>query len=69
MSAPDVESRLIAGIVDDGDPLDCSACVETGDVCSFHAGWAAGWDACSAFVAHVVEADRDAELGHEAVDR
>jgi hypothetical protein len=73
VSAPNVESRVLDDLIDGGDPLDCTACVEAGEVCSFHAGWAAGWDACAAFVAHVVEAELDAELGHaaysEAVDR
>jgi len=73
VSAPDVESRMLDDLVDGGDPLDCPACVEAGEVCSFHAGWAAGWDACAAFVAHVVEIERDAELGQpadtEEVDR
>ena len=46
---------LVAGV----DPLECPACVELGDACRFHAGFAAGWDACAAFVAAVVE-QRDA---------
>lgn len=33
---------------------DCSACVERGDVCTFHAGFAEGWDACACLVADVV---------------
>ena len=58
MSAPGVESDGLDELVDGGDPLDCPSCIEAGDVCSFHSGWAAGWDACAAFVAHVVEGEQ-----------
>jgi hypothetical protein len=44
------------------DPSDCQACVAVGGECVFHAGWAAGWDACTAFVAHAVHEQRAAEL-------
>jgi hypothetical protein len=33
------------------DLLDCMDCVSGGDTCDFHEGFAAGWDACAAFVA------------------
>jgi hypothetical protein len=66
VSAPDIEPVALDELVDGGDPLDCPACIEAGDVCSFHAGWAAGWDACAAFVARVVEDERIGELSHSA---
>lgn len=28
------------------DPFTCPGCVAVGEVCSWHRGWAAGWDAC-----------------------
>ena len=64
MSAPGVESDALDELVDGGDPLECRSCIEAGDVCSFHAGWAAGWDACAVFVAHIVEDERAEELSH-----
>ena len=64
MSAPEIDLGSLDELVDGGDPLDCPACLDAGDVCSFHAGWAAGWDACASFVARVVEDDRDGELSH-----
>jgi hypothetical protein len=64
VSASGINPGSLDELVDGGDPLDCPACIEAGDVCSFHAGWAAGWDACAAFVARVVEGDRDGELCH-----
>jgi hypothetical protein len=36
------------------DPYTCKACVAAGDLCSFHAGFAAGWDACTGLVARLV---------------
>jgi hypothetical protein len=33
------------------DPLACPACVELGDACGFHQGFAEGWDACAEFMA------------------
>jgi hypothetical protein len=36
------------------DPLDCPDCVEAGDICAYHQGWADGWDCAAAVVgAHV----------------
>jgi hypothetical protein len=55
-------------LVDGGDPLECLACIEAGDVCEFHAGWAAGWDACSAFVARIVEDERAGYVRHVDVE-
>ena len=47
----------IAPLIDDetvpDDPYDCAACLAGGDVCQWHEGWAAGWDACARVVAHV----------------
>jgi hypothetical protein len=48
--------------------LECLACIEAGDVCEFHAGWAAGWDACSAFVARIVEDERAGYVRHVDVE-
>jgi hypothetical protein len=45
-----------------GNPYECSACLAIGVACEFHAGWAEGWDACTAFVARVVEDERASEL-------
>jgi hypothetical protein len=42
-------------LVDGGDPYECPACVAGGVECEFHRGWAAGWDACAAFVARMVD--------------
>ena len=56
-------------LVDGGDVLACERCQqvqdapEAGEVCEFHRGWAAGWDACTGFVARVVEEQRAAEAG------
>ena len=61
---PGVDSDVVDELVDGGEPLECLACIEAGDVCSFHAGWATGWDACAEFVAHVVEERRADELLH-----
>lgn len=36
------------------DPTECPACLELGDVCRWHAGWASGWDACAGFMAAYV---------------
>jgi hypothetical protein len=40
-------------VLDDGDglsermdPYSCRACLIEGDLCVFHAGFAAGWDTC-----------------------
>lgn len=44
-----------------GDPFACPGCVSAGGECEFHQGWAAGWDACAALVARVVEEQRAAE--------
>ena len=49
-------------LIEGTDPYDCPACLAGGDACEFHAGFAEGWDACAAFVARAVEADRAAEL-------
>jgi hypothetical protein len=38
----------------EADPYTCEACVAAGDLCSFHAGFAAGWDACTGLVARLV---------------
>jgi hypothetical protein len=39
------------------DPYQCVECLAAGDSCVFHAGFAAGWDACAASVARVVNGD------------
>jgi hypothetical protein len=36
----------------------CPACAAAGGICEFHRGWAEGWDACAAFVAGSVGAER-----------
>lgn len=48
-----VADELPAGV----DPLACAACVELGDACGFHRGFAEGWDACAEFMARHVEGD------------
>lgn len=61
VSAPVAEG--LAGVVGNGEsPVGCRACKATGRECAYHRGWADGWDACTALVAHVVEAERAAEL-------
>jgi hypothetical protein len=55
---PENHDELAAG----GDPYHCPACVADGVECEFHRGWAAGWDACAAFVARSVDEQRAAEL-------
>lgn len=40
----------------------CAECVASGAECVFHAGFAAGWDACAAMMARSVDAVRLAEL-------
>ena len=50
-------------LVDGGDLLACDRCVAARGECEYHRGWAAGWDACTAFVARVVEKQRTAEDG------
>jgi hypothetical protein len=46
----------------------CAACVAAGVECDWHAGFAAGWDACVALVAGWVGERRDAELAGPAAD-
>ena len=58
MPQPGPLDELVSG----GDPYECPACAAAGDACEFHTGWAEGWDACVAFVAEAVEAERSAEL-------
>ena len=41
-------------LVEDGDPYGCAACLAEGEPCVRHRAWAAGWDACAAFMAAVV---------------
>mgnify|MGYP003545349055 CR=1 FL=1 len=65
--APPAETGL-DDLVEGGDPLACEACLAVGGECEFHRGWAAGWDACAAFVAQVVEDERAAELAVELGD-
>jgi len=48
--------------VEGGDPYACADCMSAGETCEFHAGWAAGWDACAVFVAGVVQAEDGDEL-------
>jgi hypothetical protein len=36
----------------------CPACAAAGGICEFHRGWAEGWEACAAFVASSVGAER-----------
>jgi hypothetical protein len=45
-----------------GSPAGCPACTAAGGECAYHRGWADGWDACTALVAHVVAEERAAEL-------
>ncbi len=47
-------------LIGGGDPYDCPACLAAGGKCEFHRGWAAGWDACAAFVARRVHEHGDA---------
>ena len=74
MSAPSAggSAHLQLGPLDElvsgGNPYVCAACVAVGEVCAFHAGWAAGWDACAAFVAHAVDDERASELTGELRD-
>ena len=37
------------------DPYACGRCLAAGDECPFHQGFGAGWDACAAFMAGVIE--------------
>ena len=37
------------------DPYACGRCLAAGDECPFHQGFGAGWDACAAFMASVVD--------------
>jgi hypothetical protein len=62
VSARRTEGSALDELVDGMDPLECARCLIAGDACHFHAGWAAGWDACAAYVAQVVERERMAEL-------
>jgi hypothetical protein len=39
----------------DLDPYACVECLGLGDSCSFHAGFAAGWDACVTLTASTIE--------------
>jgi hypothetical protein len=61
-------SSVLYGAALTGDLVDviegCAGCVAGGVECTFHAGFAAGWDACAAMVAVWVEAER----GHELED-
>ena len=59
--APPAETGL-DDLVEGANPLACEACLAAGGDCEFHRGWAAGWDACAAFVARTVHEQRDAEL-------
>ena len=45
-----------------GDPAACETCLAAGRECGFHRGWAAGWDACTAFMARVVDHEHASEL-------
>ena len=45
-----------------GDPAACETCLAAGRECRFHRGWAAGWDACTAFMARVVDREHTSEL-------
>jgi hypothetical protein len=49
-SADEVE-ELAEGM----DPYLCPECLAEGDSCGFHAGFAAGWDACVSVVASAVD--------------
>jgi hypothetical protein len=61
VSAPVAEDVLgIAG--NGGSPAGCRGCKVAGGECAYHRGWADGWNACTALVAHVVEGERLAEL-------
>jgi hypothetical protein len=42
---------------DEADPYQCAECMAVGDSCAFHAGFAAGWDACMGAVADWVNRD------------
>lgn len=51
---------------------ECAACLAAEVECEFHAGFAAGWDACAMAMAAHVEAQRLAELvpvGDEVEER
>jgi hypothetical protein len=61
VSAP-VADELRGVAENGGSPVECRACKAAGRECAYHRGWADGWDACTALVAHVVEAERAAEL-------
>lgn len=45
-----------------GRSVACDACLAGRGECDFHRGWADGWEACAAFVAHQVQHADDAAL-------
>jgi hypothetical protein len=49
-AAPPEDDRLSEEL----DPYGCGPCLASGDVCEFHAGFAAGWDACVVLMAEAV---------------
>jgi hypothetical protein len=51
METTDLEDELD----DDTDPYNCSTCLEAGDSCDFHDGYAKGWDACAGFIASYLD--------------
>ena len=55
-AAGEVDGQLDE-LAEGADPMDCPACVEAGDACSFHEGFGAGWDAAVAFMAAAVQGE------------
>lgn len=49
-------------LAEGGDPTACESCLAAGRECRFHRGWAAGWEACTAFMARVVDHEHASEL-------
>jgi hypothetical protein len=41
-----------------GDPQDCRACLELGDICEYHEGFADGWDNLALVLADLAENER-----------
>lgn len=45
---------MIISPATDIDPQDCPDCLDAGDICRWHQGWAAGWDQAASVVGALV---------------